>query len=52
VSVQEYIRIYYGTKHDFIGVSAAVVFGIAILFAFTFAVSIKVFNFNIDRLVM
>ncbi|XP_024637157.1 pleiotropic drug resistance protein 1 isoform X2 [Medicago truncatula] len=46
VTVQEYIRNYYGIKHDFVGVSAAVVFGIAIAFAFTFAVSIKVFNFQ------
>ncbi|CAJ2656220.1 unnamed protein product [Trifolium pratense] len=46
VSVQEYIRNYYGIKHEFVGVSAAVVSGIAILFAFIFAVSIKVFNFQ------
>jgi len=46
VTVQEDIRNYYGIKHDFVGVSAAVVFGIAIIFAFTFVVSIKVFNFQ------
>lgn len=46
VSVQEYIRMYFGIKHDFVGVCAAVVFGIAVLFASIFAVSIKVFNFQ------
>ncbi|XP_027344796.1 pleiotropic drug resistance protein 1-like isoform X2 [Abrus precatorius] len=45
-SVQEFIRSYFGIKHDFIGVCAVVVFGTAVLFAFIFAVSIKVFNFQ------
>ncbi|KAK7255299.1 hypothetical protein RIF29_28706 [Crotalaria pallida] len=45
-SVQEFIRIYFGIRHDFIGVCAVVVFGIGLLFAFIFAVSIKVFNFQ------
>ena len=46
MSVQEYIRSYLGIKHDFIGVCAVVVSGIAVLFAFIFAVAIKVFNFQ------
>ncbi|KAJ1429097.1 P-loop containing nucleoside triphosphate hydrolase [Sesbania bispinosa] len=45
-SVQEFIRSYFGIKHDFIGVCAVVVVGTAVLFAFIFAVSIKVFNFQ------
>lgn len=46
MSVQEYVRSSLGIKHDFIGVCAVVVFGCAILFAFIFAVSIKLFNFQ------
>ncbi|CAL0308772.1 unnamed protein product [Lupinus luteus] len=46
MSVQEFLRSYFGIKHDFVGVCAVVVSGTAILFAFTFAVSIKVFNFQ------
>ncbi|KAF7843300.1 pleiotropic drug resistance protein 1-like [Senna tora] len=45
-SVQEFIRSYFGFKHDFVAVSAVMVFGFAVLFAFIFAVSIKVFNFQ------
>lgn len=45
-SVQEFIRSYFGMKHDFIGVCAVVVVGTAVLFACIFAVSIKVFNFQ------
>ncbi|XP_061365065.1 pleiotropic drug resistance protein 1-like isoform X3 [Gastrolobium bilobum] len=46
MSVQEFIRNYFDFKHDFIGVCAVVVFGTGVLFAFIFAVSIKVFNFQ------
>ncbi|XP_057454234.1 pleiotropic drug resistance protein 1-like [Lotus japonicus] len=46
VSVKEFIRSYFGMKHDFIGVCAVVVVGFAVGFAFIFAVSIKVFNFQ------
>ena len=44
--VKEYIKSSFGYKHDFLGVVAVVVAGTAVLFAFIFAVSIKVFNFQ------
>ncbi|KDP36996.1 hypothetical protein JCGZ_06052 [Jatropha curcas] len=44
--VQDYVREYYGVKHDFLGAVAAVIPGIAVLFAFIFAVSIRSFNFQ------
>ncbi|EHA8590358.1 ABC transporter G family member 39 [Cocos nucifera] len=44
--VQEYIRKYFGFRHDFLGVVAAAVVGFTLLFAFVFAFSIKVFNFQ------
>ncbi|KAF1859242.1 hypothetical protein Lal_00009826 [Lupinus albus] len=45
-SVKDFVESYFGIKHDFIGVTAVVVPGIAVLFAFIFAVGIKVFNFQ------
>ncbi|KAF7814326.1 pleiotropic drug resistance protein 1-like [Senna tora] len=45
-TVQEFLRSYFGFRHDFVGVCAAVVVGFAVLFAFIFAFSIKVFNFQ------
>ena len=45
-TVEEFLSRYFGFKHDFLGVVAVVVAGIAVLFAFIFAVSIKVFNFQ------
>ncbi|KOM44563.1 hypothetical protein LR48_Vigan05g216800 [Vigna angularis] len=45
-TVKAFIEDSYGIKHDFIGVAAVVVAGIAVLFAFTFAVAIKTFNFQ------
>ena len=44
--VKDFIRIYYGFKHDFVGVCAGVVVGFTVLFAFIFATSVKVFNFQ------
>ncbi|XP_057969760.1 pleiotropic drug resistance protein 1-like [Malania oleifera] len=44
--VNEFLREYYGFKHDFLGVVAAVVVVFTVLFAFIFAFSIKVFNFQ------
>ncbi|MED6161084.1 ABC transporter G member 44 [Stylosanthes scabra] len=46
VSVKDFIRSYYGFKHDFIGVCAVVVSGFAILFVLIFAIAIKVLNFQ------
>ncbi|XP_027344794.1 pleiotropic drug resistance protein 1-like isoform X3 [Abrus precatorius] len=45
-TVQEFIRSYFGFKHDFVGVCAIMVSGFAVLFVFIFAVSIKAFNFQ------
>ncbi|XP_057969768.1 pleiotropic drug resistance protein 1-like [Malania oleifera] len=45
-SVEEYIRDYFGFKHDFLGVVATVVVGFTVLFALIFAFSIKAFNFQ------
>ncbi|KAK7325201.1 hypothetical protein VNO77_29359 [Canavalia gladiata] len=44
--VKYFLEDYFGIKHDFIGVCAVVVAGIAVLFAFIFAVAIKAFNFQ------
>ncbi|XP_058751871.1 pleiotropic drug resistance protein 1-like [Vicia villosa] len=45
-TVKMFIEDFYGIKHDFIGESAIVVAGIAVLFALIFAVAIKSFNFQ------
>ncbi|KAK1265609.1 Pleiotropic drug resistance protein 3 [Acorus gramineus] len=41
VTVENFVRDYFGFKHDFLGVIAAVVVGFTVLFAFIFAFSIK-----------
>ncbi|KAL8091917.1 hypothetical protein AgCh_034255 [Apium graveolens] len=46
ISVEEFLQMYFGYRRDFIGVAAAVVSGFALLFAFVFAFSIKVLNFQ------
>ncbi|MED6107729.1 ABC transporter G member 40 [Stylosanthes scabra] len=46
VPVKDFIRDYYGFKHDFVGVCAVVVSGFAVLFALIFALAIKLFNFQ------
>ncbi|XP_058004743.1 pleiotropic drug resistance protein 1-like isoform X2 [Hevea brasiliensis] len=45
-TVENFVKIYFGFKHGFLGVVAAVVIGFGALFAFIFAISIKVFNFQ------
>ncbi|RDX74835.1 Pleiotropic drug resistance protein 1 [Mucuna pruriens] len=45
-NVKEFIQHFYGIKHDFLGYCAVVVAGVAVLFAFIFAVAIKTFNFQ------
>ncbi|KAK6912136.1 hypothetical protein RJ641_024229 [Dillenia turbinata] len=44
--VEEFLRSYFGFRHDFVGVCAAVLVGLTVLFAFIFAISIKVLNFQ------
>ncbi|KAL0441591.1 UNVERIFIED_CONTAM: Pleiotropic drug resistance protein 1 [Sesamum radiatum] len=45
-SVQEFVRSYFGFRHDFVGVVAAVIVGFGVVFGFIFAFSIKAFNFQ------
>ncbi|BFG42856.1 hypothetical protein CerSpe_291300 [Prunus speciosa] len=45
-TVQEFLSSYFGFKQEFLGVVAAVVVGFALLFAFTYAFSIKMLNFQ------
>ncbi|KAJ4838233.1 hypothetical protein Tsubulata_050905 [Turnera subulata] len=45
-SVDQFLRSYFGFKHELLWVVAAVVLGFTVLFAFTFAISIKLFNFQ------
>ncbi|KAJ4838958.1 hypothetical protein Tsubulata_014816 [Turnera subulata] len=45
-TVEEFIRSYFGFKHDFLGEIAAGIVGWTVLFAFFFAFGIKVFNFQ------
>ncbi|KAJ8755325.1 hypothetical protein K2173_019123 [Erythroxylum novogranatense] len=45
-TVEQFLKDYYGFKHDFIGVVAVVVFGCAVLFAFIFGFAIRAFNFQ------
>jgi hypothetical protein len=44
--VKDFVRRYFGFRHDFLGYVAAAVVGFTVLFAFVFALSIKVFNFQ------
>lgn len=45
-TVEEYVRDYLGFKHDFIGTVAAATLVFPVLFAFVFALAIKVLNFQ------
>ncbi|TQD71630.1 hypothetical protein C1H46_042844 [Malus baccata] len=45
-SVEHFVRDYFGYRREFLGAVAAVHVGICVLFGFTFAFSIKVFNFQ------
>nr|XP_009773762.1 PREDICTED: pleiotropic drug resistance protein 1-like [Nicotiana sylvestris] len=45
-TVEQFLRRYFGFKHDFLGVVAVVTVAYAVVFAFTFALAIKVFNFQ------
>ncbi|KAK1298161.1 Pleiotropic drug resistance protein 3 [Acorus calamus] len=47
-TVEKFVRDYFGFKHDFLGVVAAVVVGFTVLFAFIFAFSIKRFYWNVS----
>ncbi|KAL4280288.1 hypothetical protein GQ457_03G042060 [Hibiscus cannabinus] len=45
-TVKEYIRSYYGFRHDFLGVVAVVVLGFDVLLGAIFTMAIKMFNFQ------
>jgi len=45
-TAKQFLRRYFGFKHDFIGVAAVVTVAYAVVFAVTFALAIKVFNFQ------
>ncbi|XP_030440182.2 pleiotropic drug resistance protein 1-like isoform X2 [Syzygium oleosum] len=45
-TVEEYVRDYFGFRHDFLGVIAAMMIVFTVLFASVFAISIKVLNFQ------
>ncbi|KAH9666887.1 ABC transporter G family member 40 [Citrus sinensis] len=45
-TVEQFLSSYFGFRHDFLGVVAAVVGALPVLFALIFAVGIKVFNFQ------
>lgn len=45
-TVQEFFRDYYGFRHDFVGIVAAILVGFALLFALVFIFCIKTLNFQ------
>ncbi|KAE8680794.1 Pleiotropic drug resistance protein 3 [Hibiscus syriacus] len=45
-TVEQYLRNYFGFRHEFIGVVAAVIIAFTVLFGAIFTVSIKFFNFQ------
>ncbi|KAA8521480.1 hypothetical protein F0562_012153 [Nyssa sinensis] len=45
-TVEHFVRSYFGFRHDFVGFVAIIIVGIAVLFGFTFAFSIRTFNFQ------
>ncbi|KAF7849922.1 hypothetical protein BT93_L0123 [Corymbia citriodora subsp. variegata] len=45
-TVEDYIKDYFGYRHDFLGVITAGMIGFTVLFALIFAISIKVLNFQ------
>jgi len=45
-TVEQFLRRYFGFKHDFLGVVGVVIVAYPVLFAFIFAWAIKVFNFQ------
>ncbi|XP_073141601.1 pleiotropic drug resistance protein 1-like [Henckelia pumila] len=45
-SVQEFVRDYFGFRHDLLGLAAGVIVGFVVLFAFVFAYCVKSLNFQ------
>lgn len=44
--VRDFVEDYFGVRHDFLGYVAIAVIGFAALFAFVFAFSVKMLNFQ------
>ncbi|KAK3411001.1 hypothetical protein EUGRSUZ_J03024 [Eucalyptus grandis] len=45
-TVEEFMRDYFGFRHNFLGTVAAMMLGFTVLFAFIFAISVKLLNFQ------
>ncbi|XP_077211741.1 pleiotropic drug resistance protein 1-like [Tasmannia lanceolata] len=45
-TVSQFLRSYFGFRHDFLGVVAVAIFGFTVLFAFVFGLGIMVLNFQ------
>lgn len=45
-TIEHFIRSYFGFKHDFVGYVGVIIVGIAVVFGFIFAFSIRAFNFQ------
>ncbi|XAR69347.1 Xenobiotic-transporting ATPase [Bertholletia excelsa] len=45
-TVDQFLRSYFGFKHEFVGYVAIIIVGIVVLFGFIFAFSIRAFNFQ------
>ncbi|GAV68075.1 ABC2_membrane domain-containing protein [Cephalotus follicularis] len=45
-TVEDFVRDYFGYRNDFVGITAMMHIAFALLFGFTFAYSIKAFNFQ------
>ncbi|XP_061343449.1 pleiotropic drug resistance protein 1-like isoform X2 [Gastrolobium bilobum] len=45
-TVEDFVRNYFGFKHDFLGVVAAVIVAFSLVFTLVFAISVKMFNFQ------
>ncbi|KAI3454015.1 hypothetical protein Pfo_010678 [Paulownia fortunei] len=45
-TVEQFLRNYFGFRHDMLGVVAAILLGFVVLFTFIFAYSIRTFNFQ------
>ncbi|KAK6129780.1 hypothetical protein DH2020_036487 [Rehmannia glutinosa] len=45
-TVEQFLRDYFGFRHDMLGVVAAILLGFVVIFAFIFAYSIRAFNFQ------
>ncbi|EPS67052.1 hypothetical protein M569_07725, partial [Genlisea aurea] len=45
-TVEEFIHSYFGFRHDRLGYVALIIVGFAVIFGFTFAFSIRTFNFQ------